>query len=104
MRNFLVIAILCSLLATPGLAQSPYPSPVDPGEAATNLAALQATYDRVARTNLATRGKVVVIRRIKRFIVVSFLPPNTEVRSHGGRFHAVYDPVAQKIVYLLGEE
>lgn len=104
MRIFVLAAILCSLFASPSLAQGPYPSPVDPDEAAANLAALQATYDRVARTNLATRGKVVVIRRSKRFIVVSFLPPDKEVRNYGGRFHAVYDPVSRKIVHLLGEE
>ena len=71
-------------------------------EAAENQAALAAAYQRLSFSRLLTEGHVVVIRRVGKFIVVSTIQTNKNVR--GGRAHAVFDPATGKIVHVLGED
>ena len=74
-------------------------------QARDNVAALDAAYSYAAGTHINTSGNIVVVQRVRQFVVVSFLAPcSVQHHCYGGRFHVVYDPVTRKVVHALGEE
>jgi len=74
-------------------------------QASANVAALDAAYSYAAGTHINTDGDTVVVRRIRQFVVVSFLAPcSVQHHCYGGRFHVVYDLGKRKIVHSLGED
>lgn len=65
--------------------------------------ALTASYDAMDKGLLDSKGKIIVIKEVDGMIVVSFM--NQEGESlYGGQAHVTYDPLAQKVVNVEGED
>ena len=104
MRTSLVILFLSAVL-TFGSAVAQTPAEYlrqARVEANENKAALDAAYKEIDRTLLSAKDRIVVIRRIGKFVVVSVIASAKNVR--GGRVYVVYDPERAKVVYTLAED
>jgi hypothetical protein len=101
---FLIVGLL--LFATIGMGLAATPSDgVQTLGPADNVAALEAAYRHMARSRVESTDQVVILRRIRHFVVVTFIEPcSLEKRCYGGRMHVVYDPAARKVVYVRGEQ
>ena len=72
---------------------------------AINQAALDSAYQRLRSARLLAPGQIVVIRRHRDLVVVSFMSPcSLDGRCKGGRAHVVYDPRISKVVHVLAED
>lgn len=104
MRIVRSIAILLSL-STYGVVIAGEPTHTGTSTMPDTVLALEAAYKSASVGRVATNNATVVMQRIRKFIVVSFIDPcSLQHRCYGGRFHVVYDPSKNKVVYMLGEE
>ena len=103
----LIVGLLLFATIGTGLAATPSDGAqtLSPAQVADNVAALEAAYRHVARSRLEITDQVVILRRIRNFVVVTFVEPcSLEKRCYGGRMHVVYDPAIRKVVYVRGEQ
>ena len=64
-------------------------------------AALVAAYQELDKERFVSVDCTIVIRRIRKFIVVSFRPSSPNVRD--GSSDVVYDPVKRRVVYTRSD-